>query len=326
MAPDASETDKRHGSFTPLTSRTLSVGDGHEIYVETIGQAAGIPAIYLHGGPGSGCQPAHRRLFDPARYHAVLFDQRGAGLSRPKGSREANTTGDLITDMEKIREMLNFDRWLVVGGSWGATLALAYAQRHPDRTTGIVLRSTFLGTRAELDWAFIDGLRRFYPGLNADFLGLLSAEEQMQPLEAYWSRILNPDPQIHGPAARAWHDTERILSEHKPDLDRLDLNAIKDSTRPLPSTPFMEAHYFQNQCFLSPGQLLADAGQLRDIPGIIVQARYDLLCPVSTAQALVAAWPQAELRMVEGAGHSLYHPAVTNAVVTAISDMVERRH
>ena len=151
----------------------MPVGDGHEIYVESVGRAGGIAAVYLHGGPGSGCQPDHRRLFDPERFHAVLFDQRGAGRSRPKGSREHNTLPHLIADMEIIREKFGFERWMVVGGSWGATLALAYAQAHPERVSGIVLRATFLGTRAELEGAFLNALPRFYPGLHEDFFGVL---------------------------------------------------------------------------------------------------------------------------------------------------------
>ncbi len=324
MALDAEQNLKPASSqlsFAPLATQMLAVGDGHEIYMETMGQPNGIPAVYLHGGPGSGCQPNHRRLFDPHRFHAVLFDQRGCGLSRPKGEREANTTQHLVADMEKIRETLGFERWLVVGGSWGATLALAYAERHPQRVNGIVLRSTFLGTRAELEWAFLDGLRYFYPDLNEDFLSFLSPDERLTPLDAYWRRILDPNPNIHRPAARAWHDTERILSEYKPARTRLDVKAISESERPLPSTPFMEAHYFQNQSFMLPDQLLTNAGHLDGIPGIIVQARYDLLCPASTAHALASAWPNAELRMVEGAGHSLGDPGIAEAVATAISDM-----
>lgn len=172
MGPDAGDvvpSGERVDPFVPLTTRHLPVGEGHEIYAETVGRADGIPVVYLHGGPGSGCQPDHRRLFDPLRFHAVLFDQRGAGRSRPKGARDANTTAHLIADMEMIRETLEIERWLVVGGSWGATLALAYAQVHPDRVSGIVLRATFLGTRAELEWTFGGGLKRFYPDLSDDF-------------------------------------------------------------------------------------------------------------------------------------------------------------
>lgn len=323
VGPDAADISPRGAGdrFVPHAVRHLPVGDGHDIYVETVGRADGIPAIYLHGGPGSGCQPDHRRLFDPARFYAVLFDQRGAGRSRPKGSREANTLAHLIADMEVIRESLGFDRWLVVGGSWGATLALAYGQAHPQRVSGIVLRATFLGTRDELEGAFLVSLPRVYPGLNEDFLGLLSPDERVKPLDAYWRRILDADPAVHGPASRAWHDTEGILSEHKPSKTRLDLAAVNNAARGLPATPFMEAHYFQNDCFMTPGQILKNAGRLKGVPGRIVQGRYDLLCPPSTAYALMALWPDAELRMVEAAGHSLYDPGVRDAVIAAINEL-----
>jgi proline iminopeptidase len=326
MPPDA-DAGKARGNrsdpFAPLTSQLLPVGDSHEIHVETVGRADGIPAVYLHGGPGSGCQPDHRRLFDPERFHAVLFDQRGAGRSRPKGHREHNTLPHLIADMETIREKFGFERWMIVGGSWGATLALAYAQAHPDRVSGIVLRATFLGTRAELEGAFTEVLPRFYPDLCADYLELLPAEERERPLDAYWRRILDSDPAVRSPAARAWHDTERILSEHSSGRVRLDLDSL-NSTRALPATPFMEAHYFQNDCFMKPGQLLAEAGKLAGIPGIIVQGRYDLLCPPATSHALGAAWPASEVRFVEGAGHSLYDSGIRDAVMKAISDLASR--
>jgi proline iminopeptidase len=323
MAPDADagkSTGQRADPFAPLTSELLQVGDSHEIYVETVGRADGIPAVYLHGGPGSGCQPDHRRLFDPERFHAVLFDQRGAGRSRPKGRREHNTLPDLIADIETIREKFGFERWMVVGGSWGATLALAYAQAHPDRVSGVVLRATFLGTRSELEAAFLDALPRFHPDLNDDFLKVLPPKERKQPLDAYWRRILDADPAVHGPAARAWHDTEQILSTHAPGRVRLDPNSLH-SSRTLPTTPFMEAHYFQNDCFMKPGQLLAQSRKLDRIHGLIVQGRYDLLCPPATSHALAAAWPGSEVRVVEGAGHSLYDRGVRDAVMKAIADL-----
>jgi proline iminopeptidase len=326
MAPDADagkSSGHRSDPFAPLTSELLPVGDGHEIYVEGIGRTDGIPAVYLHGGPGSGCQPDHRRLFDPERFHAILFDQRGAGRSRPKGRREANTLSHLIADMEIIREKFGIARWMIVGGSWGATLALAYAQAHPQRVSGIVLRATFLGTRHELETAFADVLPRFYPGLSDDFLSVLAPEERAQPLDAYWRRILDPDPAVHGPAARAWHDTERILSEHASGRVRLDLASLAAS-RALPATPLMEAHYFQNDCFMKPGQLLGQAGKLKAIPGIIVQGRHDLLCPPATSHALKAVWPDSEIRLVESAGHSLYDRGVRDAVMKAIADMASK--
>jgi proline iminopeptidase len=323
MAPDADagkSTGQRADPFAPLTSELLPVGDSHEIYVETVGRADGIPAVYLHGGPGSGCQPDHRRLFDPERFHAVLFDQRGAGRSRPKGRREHNTLPDLIADIETIREKFGFERWMVVGGSWGATLALAYAQAHPSRVSGIVLRATFLGTRSELEAAFLDALPRFHPDLNDDFLKVLPPKERKQALDAYWRRILDADPAVHGPAARAWHDTEQILSTHAPGRVRLDPNSLH-SSRALPTTPFMEAHYFQNDCFMKPGQLLAQSRKLDRIHGFIVQGRYDLLCPPATSHALAATWPGSEVRVVEGAGHSLYDRGVRDAVMKAIADL-----
>jgi proline iminopeptidase len=326
MAPDA-DAGKARGNradpFAPLTSQLLAVGDGHEIHVESVGRADGIAAVYLHGGPGSGCQPDHRRLFDPERFHAVLFDQRGAGRSRPKGRREDNTLPHLIADLETIREKFGFPRWMVVGGSWGATLALAYAQAHPDRVTGIVLRATFLGTRAELQAAFLDALPRFYPDLSDDFVGLLPEAERGKPLEAYWRRILDADPAVHGPFARAWHDTERILSEHRPSRTRLDRSSLKSSGA-LPATPFMEAHYFANGCFMKPDQLLEQAGKLDGLPGVIVQGRYDLLCPPSTSHALAARWPQSEIRIIEGAGHTRYDPGVRDAVIKAIADIASK--
>jgi proline iminopeptidase len=323
MAPDADagkSTGQRSDPFAPLTSQLLPVGDGHEIYVESVGRTDGIPAVYLHGGPGSGCQPDHRRLFDPERFHAILFDQRGAGRSRPKGRREDNTLPHLIADMEKIREQFGIERWMIVGGSWGATLALAYAQAHPERVSSIVLRATFLGSRAELEGAFLDALPRFYPDLSEDFLKLLSPDERTRPLDAYYRRILDSDSRVHGPAARAWHDTERILSEHAPGRVRLDLPAL-NSSQSLPATPFMEAHYFHNDCFMKPGQLLAEAARLAGIPGLIVQGRYDLLCPPATSHALAAVWPDSRVRLVEGAGHSLYDPGVRDAVMRAIADL-----
>jgi proline iminopeptidase len=323
MGPEADAARPSRDPIAPLSSEMLPVGDGHELYVESVGHAGGIGAVYLHGGPGSGCQPDHRRLFDGERFQAILFDQRGCGRSRPKGSREHNTLPHLIADMELIRQKFGFDRWIVVGGSWGATLALAYAQAHPERVSGLVLRATFLGTTAEVATAFTTVLSRFYPELHNDFLQVLPPEERAKPVEAYLRRILDPDPMVHVPAARAWHDTERALSEitpARPRLERAQLNA----SRTLPATPFMEAHYFINDCFMRPDQLLDEASKLSDIPGIIVQGRYDLLCPPATSQALAARWPRAEIRIVEGAGHTLYDPGVRDAVMKAIADIASR--
>jgi proline iminopeptidase len=302
----------------PYAEHRLEAGEGHALYVEEVGRPDGVPAVFLHGGPGGGLQPTQRALFDPAVFRAVLFDQRGAGRSESIDRYAANTTRHLVADMELIRATLGIERWIVVGGSWGATLALAYAEAHPERVTGLLLRAVFLGTRAELDWAFLDAPRRFRPELLEDFLSFLGAEERRDPLPAYWRRILDPDPAIHAPAAQRWHDYERILSVIQPAAQRL---APVVSQANLPRSPFVEAHYFTHDCFLRPNQLLAGAGRLRDIPGVIVQGRYDLLCPPATSASLAAAWPRAQIAIVEKAGHSMSEPGITEAMRTGLAEL-----
>jgi proline iminopeptidase len=254
---------------------------------------------------------------------ALVFHPRGGGRRRPKGSRAHNTTAHLIADMEKIREKYGFERWMVVGGSWGATLALAYAEAHPARVSGIALRATFLGTRAEVETAFTSRLAQFHPSLHEDFLSVLPPGERERPVQSYYRRILDADPAVHGPASRAWHDTERALSEHKAARTRLDLASL-NVWRTLPATPFMEAHYFANNSFLDEGQILRNAGRLEGIPGIIVQGRYDLLCPPETSHALAKVWPGSEVRIVEEAGHSLYDAGIRDAVMKSIADLASK--
>lgn len=296
----------------------LDVGDGHRIWVAPWGAVDGIPVVFLHGGPGSGCNAGQRALFDPARFRVQFVDQRGAGQSLPRRARHANTTAHLVADLERVRLQAGIDRWIVVGGSWGATLALAYAQAHPAQVAGIVLRATFLGTRAELDRAFGPVMQTFHPALHAAFLARLPEAEHADPLPAYWRRILDPDPAVHAPAALAWFDAERTLSELVPAASGI---APFDPARALPATPFMEAYYFLNDCFLPPDALLVGAERLNGIPGVIVQARQDLLCPPATSHALAARWTSARIEMVETAGHSLAHPAVAQAVRAAVEEV-----
>lgn len=305
-----------------LTDEAVPVGDGHELRVRTFGSPGRIPIAFLHGGPGSGVNDAHMAIFNPRRCHVVAFDQRGAGSSRPHRGREANTTQHLIADMELLRRRLGIGRWLLVGGSWGATLALAYAQEHPDRVLGLVLRATFLGTREELEWAFGTAMARFYPELHEEFLSLLPEEERADPLPGYWGRILHPDADVHLRFARAWHDAERILSQLAPARVRLDMDAICGRAAAAPATPFMEAHYFSNDCFLAERPLLESAARLEGIPGVLVQGRYDLLCPPATAQALRQAWPDARIRTVEAAGHALEHDGIRTAMTEEVAAMV----
>ena len=304
----------------------LDAGDGHNLYIAQYGSPDGIPAVFLHGGPGSGCQPAHADLFDHRRFRVVLPDQRGAGRSTPKGGLEANTTADLVADLERIRAELEIDRWMVVGGSWGATLGIAYAEAHPDRVSAMALRAVFLGTAAELQWAFCDGPRTLRPDLWAALTSLLPEPDRADPIGALGRRLRHPDPAVHQPAACVWGDFERTLSEINPARATplpasLDLAA---EGRAIPSTPYVENHYFQNDCFLGPDQLRAEAGKLGHIPAVIVQGRYDLLCPPRTSAALAAAWPGCEVRIVEGAGHAITDPGVENAVKAAIINLADR--
>ncbi len=304
----------------------VAVGDGHTLYVEQAGSPSGTPVVFLHGGPGSGCQPAHRQLFDPHRFRAVLFDQRGAGRSTPRCGREANTTQHLVADIEHVRSLLGIERWLVVGGSWGATLAVAYAEAHPDRVTGVALRGVFLGTHQEWRWAFVDAPRIFRPDLYAAALHLLPEAERGDLLAALARRLRDPDAAIHIPAACVWGDYERTLSEIRPEK-AVTLPASLGAAivgRTIPATPYIEAHYYEHDCFLRPGQLLAETPRLAGIPAILVQGRYDLLCPPQTAFALSQAWPGCELRLIETAGHALPEPGIRPALIQAIEEVADR--
>ena len=313
-------------AVTPFDTRMLQVGDGHRLYVEQVGDPAGTPALFLHGGPGSGCQPFHRGLFDPAQFRAILFDQRGAGRSRPKGGLAANTTRHLVADMERIRRALGIERWMLVGGSWGSLLAVAYAEVHRDRVSGLVLRGVFLGSAQEIDWAFTRGPRTLFPELWRAFADLLPKAERGDPIAAYGARLTNPDPAVHVPAARAWQRFERALSVLRPNGALLPTSLEEARRAPgiAPTTPYMEWHYISQDCFLEAGELLDGVERLAGLPGIIVQGRYDLLCPPVTADALAARWPDCDLRLVEGAGHDLSEPGVRPAIIAAIDEMAGR--
>lgn len=305
-------------SFRPFDARMLSVGDGHWIYVEEVGTKGGRPIVFLHGGPGSGSQALHRTLFDPARDHVFLIDQRGAGRSHPYLSCKANTTADLIADLEIVREHFAIAKWMLVGGSWGSTLAVAYAERHPERVSSIVLRALFLGTDEEVRWAFVDGPKIFRPEMFEAFCNHLPLEERNDPLSAYVKRLTDPDRAIHAPSAHVWFAYERALSELAPKNTALPDNVPTDAR--LPPTSIIEAHYIKNSFFLAPGELLSNAHRLAGIPGTIIQGRYDLLCPPKNAYALAATWPGARLEIIDRAGHSMTEPGVMDAMRRAIND------
>lgn len=313
----------------PFAPQRLKVDEEHALYIQQSGNPNGIPAIFLHGGPGSGCQPGHRKLFDLQKFHVIAMDQRGAGQSTPHGSLSNNTTWDLVHDLEKIREELAIEKWMVIGGSWGATLALAYAQIHPERVSAIALRSLFLGTSSELQRAFLDVPQIFYPNLFENFLNYLPESEWHEPLNAYYRRLLHPDPDIHLPASYIWHDYERALSQLvstsplQETIKQIDSSKIQNIKRPKPNTPRMEAHYFSQNCFLQDNQLLNNMNRITHLPGGIVQSRYDLLCPPTTSFSLVKRWSKGKVVIVESAGHAQNEPGVFEALRGLIDNLAD---
>jgi len=303
----------------PYDSGLLDVGDGQSIYWETSGNPDGKPAVFLHGGPGGETQPNHRRLFDPARYRIVLLDQRGSGRSLPHASDvgidlSTNTTWHLIDDLELLRQYLRIDRWLVFGGSWGSTLALAYAETHPDRVTQLVLRGIFTLRKSELDWFYEGGAEAIFPDLWEGFLAPVPIDERGNLIDAYHRLLNDPDPAIHGPAAIAWSTWEAstITLLRRPDV-------VATFADPHHALAFarIENHYFVNKGFFDDGQLIRDIGLLADIPAVIIQGRYDICTPAVTAWDLHRAWPEAEFVLVPDAGHAFDEPGTLSALIDA---------
>jgi proline iminopeptidase len=287
----------------------MSVGEGHVLYVEECAAIDGLPVLFLHGGPGSGCSPTQRRLFDPERFHAVLFDQRGCGRSRPLGCIEANTTAHLVADLEYLRDALGIPAWILFGGSWGSLLALAYAQIFPERVLGLVLRGVFLGSREEI-YAYVQGKGGAAPEAWKTFARQIPAGEQGDLLTAYARRILHDDPEIALPAARAWLDYERAL------MGELPVAQLPDAIQMAKAR--VQMHYLTHDCFLAPGQLLAGVERLRHIPAAIVQGLADPVCPPHVAESLHRAWPEATWVPVPDAGHGGLSPAVARACINAL--------
>ena len=296
----------------PYQTGMLDLSDGHKMYFELSGNPDGLAVIFLHGGPGAGCAATGRRFFNPERYHIILFDQRGAGKSTPKGSIDANTTQNLIDDIETLRAHLGIENWLVFGGSWGATLALAYGQACPERCLGFILRGVFLGEQSEIDW-FLYGMEGFFPEAWAEFSSHPGVDAKNLLLS--YSVLLNdPDPEIHLPAARRWANYENACSTLLP-------NPIHPSGRAFDayaiSIARIEAHYFSNSMFLAPKQLLGGVNKISHLPATIVQGRYDVICPISTAQKLAQAWPGAILDVVADGGHSAMEPGIRRRLTRA---------
>ncbi|HEV2564262.1 MAG TPA: prolyl aminopeptidase [Microvirga sp.] len=298
----------------PYDHGMLDVGDGHRVYWEMCGNPHGKPVVFLHGGPGGGCTPTQRRLFDPEKYRILLFDQRGCGRSTPYASLEANTTWHLVADIERLRAMIGVDKWMVFGGSWGSTLALAYAETHPERVTELVLRGIFTLRRSELLWYYQEGASWIFPDKWEGFLAPIPEEERGDLMAAYRKRLTDPDPAVQAKAARAWSlwEGETITLLHNQEYSDQFGNehyAIAFAR--------IENHYFVNEGWFADGQLIRNAHRLKGIPGVIIQGRYDIATPPKTAWDLHKAWPEAHFIMVPDAGHAVSEPGITHHLIEA---------
>jgi proline iminopeptidase len=306
----------------PFDDGFLKVSDLHTMHYEQVGNPKGKKAVFLHGGPGGGLDEDYRRYFDPARWHVVLFDQRGSGKSTPRAELRENTTWDLVADTERLREHLGIERWLVFGGSWGSTLALAYAETHPGRCTGLVLRGIFLLRRKELLWFYQEGANALFPDAWDEYLKPIPEVERGDLMSAYYRRLTSPDPAVRAEAARAWSiwegSTSRLFVD--PDLvSKFGAGEFADAFARI------ECHYFVHGAFMrADTQLLDDVPKIAHLPGVIVQGRYDVVCPAMSAWDLHRRWPASKLVIVPDAGHSMKEPGILSALVQATDDFAAR--
>lgn len=306
----------------PYRTGALQVSPEHTLYFEESGNPSGKPVIFLHGGPGGGTSPKQRRFFDPSRYRIVLFDQRGCGKSRPHASLNENTTWHLVDDIEKLRQHLGVERWQVFGGSWGSTLALAYAETHPDRVTELVLRGIFLLRRWELEWFYQRGTSLLFPDAWKKYEELIPEAERSDMISAYHRRLTSPDREVQREAARVWSVWEASTSHLVPDAGYIQSSAGDEFSLAFAR---IEAHYFQNGGFLErENQLIENVGVIRHLPAVIVQGRYDVVCPMQSAWELKRAWPEARLVIVPDAGHSAFEPGILHELVNATDAFASR--
>ena len=305
----------------PYVSHSLRVDETHVLHVEECGSPDGIPVLFVHGGPGAGFSPVHRCFFDPEKYRIVLFDQRGSGKSTPHASLENNTTQHLVADMEFIRDYLGINRWLLFGGSWGSTLSLVYAETHPERVLGLILRGIFLCRPHEIRWFYQEGASHIFPDYWEDYLRPIPEAERGDLLKAYHRRLTSENEVARMAAAKAWSKWEGRTSTLHPSATVV--NHFSEPHNAL-SLARIECHYFSNDSFLEPNQILRDADRLASIPGIIVQGRYDVVCPMQSAWDLHNAWPEAELQIIPDAGHSALETGIIDALVRATDRMALR--
>ncbi|HWS02033.1 MAG TPA: prolyl aminopeptidase [Gammaproteobacteria bacterium] len=305
----------------PYVRHTLRVDNTHQLYVEESGNPQGIPVVFLHGGPGAGSEPFQRRFFDPQRYRIVLFDQRGCGQSTPHAELADNNTENLVADIERIRKHLGIERWLVFGGSWGSTLGLVYAEAHPECVMGLVLRGIFLCRPRDINWFYQDGASFLFPDYWADYLAPISPAERDSMVDAYYERLTGEDEVTRMAAAKAWSLWEGRTATLLPRQ-----SVIEHFVNPFTALSLarIECHYFINNSFLEPDQILARADRLKGIPGVIIHGRYDVVCPVEQAFALHQAWPEAQLEVIADAGHSATEPGIVDALVRATDAFAER--
>lgn len=307
----------------PYRSGHLPVSHGHSLYWEECGNPLGVPVLFLHGGPGAGLSTEHRRFFDPAYYRIVLFEQRGAGRSTPHGEYRHNTTQLLIEDIETLRALFEIDQWLIFGGSWGSTLALAYGQAHPQACTGFILRGIFLCTSAEVEW-FIRGISWFYPDAYAEFAAAMPEEERGDLLQAYSRRLFSDDPAVYTPAARSWSRYENSCLTLLPRAVTAPVAASEPETVNI-GLGRLEAHYMQHAGFMEEDQLIRQIDRIRHLPAVIVQGRYDVICPPTSAFRLHQAWPESRLQLIPDAGHSAFETGIASALVAATEQFKEHR-
>lgn len=299
---------------------SLQVDDVHTLYVEESGAADGIPVLFIHGGPGAGCSKYDRRFFDPDLYRIILYDQRGAGRSTPHAELRSNTTTHLIEDIEVIRQHLGVEQWVLFGGSWGATLALLYAQSYPQRVLGLILRGIFLCRQQDLTWFYQAGADRIFPDYWQEFVSVIPADERINLLQAYYNRLTGTNELAKMGAAKAWSTWEGHCATLRPNPDIVHDFADPHKALALAS---IEAHYFMNEGFMQPNQIIANAGALAGIPGVIIHGRYDIVCPLDNATALHEAWPDSELQVIRDAGHSSHEPSIVDALIKATNAMAK---